>query len=86
MSEWPKSVITVKALIVKSEIDEDDQGDPRVIEARLADEPDGLIELENKNRDGQTIAFFVEQWPAIRRAIDTLCAARDEDLLAATND
>ena len=32
------------------------------------------------------IAFFAEQWPAIRRAIDTLCAARDEDLLAATND
>lgn len=42
MSEWPKSVITVKALIVKSELDEDDQGAPRVIEARLADEPDGL--------------------------------------------
>lgn len=86
MSAYPRSVITVKALTVKSELYEEDQGDPRVIEARLADEPDGLIELENKNRDGQTIAFFVEQWPAIRRAIDTLCAARDEDLLAATND
>ena len=86
MSEFPKTVITVSALLVKSELSEEDQGDPRVIEARISDEADGLVVLTNKTRDGQTIAFFTEQWRGIRRAVDTLCAAHDADLLAATED
>lgn len=71
---WPCSKITVSALVVSTEITEEDEGDPRMIEVQLSRESPGLIVLRGITRSDQSIAFFVEQWAALRKAIDTIAA------------
>lgn len=69
---YPKSKVTVSALTVTTEITEEDEGDPRIMEVSLHDdEAPGLIAIRDKNKDA-SIAFFVEQWPSIRSAVDQL--------------
>lgn len=70
---YPKSKVTVSALTVTTEITEEDEGDPRIMEVSLHDdEAPGLITITDKNKDDSSIAFFVEQWPSIRSAVDQL--------------
>lgn len=70
---YPKSKVTVTALTVTTEITEEDEGDPRIMEVSLHDdEAPGLIAIRDKNKDDSSISFFVEQWPAIRSAVDQL--------------
>ncbi len=71
---WPNSKITVSAMVVSTEITEEDEGDPRMIEVQLSRESPGLIVLQGITRSDQSIAFFVEQWAALRKAIDTIAA------------
>lgn len=71
---WPNSKITVSAMVVSTEITQEDEGDPRMIEVKLSRESPGLIVLQGITRSDQSIAFFVEQWAALRRAIDTIAA------------
>jgi hypothetical protein len=78
---YPKSKVTVSALTVTTEITEEDEGDPRIMEVSLHDdEAPGLIAIRDKNKDDSSIAFFVEQWPSIRSAVDQLAGcARTHD-------
>lgn len=43
---------------------------PRMIEVKLSRESPGLIVLQGITRSDQSIAFFVEQWAALRNAVD----------------
>lgn len=74
MSEFPRSKITVTGLLVSIEITQEDKGDPRMYDVTLPDEPAGLISIKSRTRDDHEIAFFVEEWPALRSAINTLAA------------
>ncbi len=76
---WPNSKITVSAMVVSTEITEEDEGDPRMIEVKLSRESPGLIVLQGITRSDQSIAFFVEQWAALRKAIDTIAALAETD-------
>ena len=81
---YPKSKVTVSALTVTTEITEEDEGDPRIVEVSLCDdESPGLIKITNKSRDDSWIAFFVEQWPSIRSAVDQLaeCARTHDEVM-----
>ena len=84
MSIYPKSKVTVSAMTVTTEITEEDEGDPRIIEVSLHDdESPGLIKVTNKSREDSWIAFFVEQWPSIRSAVDQLagCARTHDEVM-----
>ena len=78
---YPKSKVTVTALTVTTEITEEDEGDPRMLEVRLHD--DESISIRDKNKDDSSIAFFVEQWPSIRSAVDQLagCARTHDEVM-----
>ena len=81
---YPKSKVTVTALTVTTEITEEDEGDPRMLEVRLHDdESPGLISITDKNKDASSIAFFVEQWAALRGAVDQLagCARTHDEVM-----
>ena len=81
---YPKSKVTVSALTVTTEITEEDEGDPRIMEVSLRDdEAPGLITITDKNKDDSSIAFFVEQWPSIRSAVDQLagCARTHDEVM-----
>lgn len=81
---YPKSKVTVTALTVTTEITEEDEGDPRIMEVSLHDdEAPGLIAIRDKNKDDSSIAFFVEQWPSIRSAVDQLagCARTHDEVM-----
>lgn len=85
MSDYPKSRITLRALRVETELMEEDAGDPRGFNISLDDEAKGLILMNCLIHRDRNISFFVEQWPAIRKAIDTLCATHLDgaDLMSA---
>ena len=85
---WPCSKITVSSLVVSTEICEEDEGDPRMIEVKLSQESPGLIVLQGITRSDQSIAFFVEQWAALREAVDTIAALAETNanLLDTSND
>ena len=81
---YPKSKVTVTALTVTTEITEEDEGDPRMLEVRLHDdESPGLISITDKNKDDSSIAFFVEQWPTLRGAVDQMagCARTHDEVM-----
>ena len=81
---YPKSKVTVSALTVTTEITEEDEGDPRIMEVSLHDdEAPGLITITDKNKDDSSVAFFVEQWPSIRSAVDQLaeCARTHDEVM-----
>ena len=81
---YPKSKVFVSALTVTTEITEEDEGDPRIMEVSLHDdEAPGLITIADKNKDDSSIAFFVEQWPSIRGAVDQLagCARTHDEVM-----
>lgn len=81
---YPKSKVTVSALTVTTEITEEDEGDPRIMEVSLHDdEAPGLITITDKNKDNSSIAFFVEQWQSIRGAVDQLagCARTHDEMM-----
>ena len=81
---YPKSKVTVSALTVTTEITEEDEGDPRIMEVSLHDdEAPGLITITDKNKDDSSIAFFVEQWPSLRGAVDQLagCARTHDEVM-----
>ena len=86
--EYPKSKITVSALMVSTEITEEDEGAPRMIEVKLSRESCGLIVLQGITSSDQSIAFFVEQWAALRKAIDTVvaCAETHADIMGHDNE
>ena len=89
MSIYPKSKVTVSAMTVTTEITEEDEGDPRIIEVSLHDdESPGLIKVTNKSREDSWIAFFVEQWPSIRGAVDQLagCARTHDEVMGIAPD
>lgn len=71
---YPIHRITPTAYEVVSQLDADDRFQPRILDARLADEPAGMIVLSIRDRDDQQIAFMAEQWPSIRDAVDRLAA------------
>lgn len=86
---YPKSKVTVSALTVNTEITEEDEGDPRIMEVSLHDdEAPGLITITDKNKDDSSIAFFVEQWPSIRGAVDQLagCARTHDEVIGIAPD
>lgn len=70
--EYPRSQILTSALVVSTEIDEEDEGSPRRLEVRLSDEAPGLIVVQNLDHEDHTLAFFVGQWPVLRHAVDVL--------------
>lgn len=81
---YPKSKVTVTALTVTTEITEEDEGDPRMIEVSLHDdEAPGLISITDKNKDDSSVAFFVEQWAALRGAVDQMagCARTHDEVM-----
>ena len=81
---YPKSKVTVTALTVTTEITEEDEGDPRLLEVRLHDdEATRLITITDKNKDDSSVAFFVEQWAALRGAVDQLagCARAHDEVM-----
>lgn len=89
MSIYPKSKVTVSAMTVTTEITEEDEGDPRIVEVSLHDdEAPGLITITDKNKDDSSIAFFVEQWPSIRGAVDQLagCARTHDEVMGIAPD
>jgi len=74
VSDYPKSRITLRTLRVETELMEEDEGDPRGFDISLDDEAAGLILMNCLIHRDRNISFFVGQWPAIRKAIDTICA------------
>ena len=78
MSDYPKSRITLRTLRVETELTAEDEGDPRGFDISLDDEAAGLILMSCLIHTDRNISFFVEQWPAIRKAIDTICATHQD--------
>lgn len=70
MSDYPKSRITLRTLRVETELTAEDEGDPRGFDISLDDEAAGLILMSCLIHGGRSVSFFVEQWPAIRSAVD----------------
>ena len=69
---YPKSRITLRTLRVETELMEEDEGDPRGFNISLDDEAKGLILMNCLIHSERNISFFVEQWPAIRSAVDLI--------------
>ena len=78
MSAYPKSRITLRTLRVETELTAEDEGDPRGFDISLDDEAIGLILMSCLIHTDRSISCFVEQWPAIRKAIDTICATHQD--------
>ena len=74
MSDYPKSRITLRTLRVETELTEEDEGDPRGFDISLDDEAAGLIMMNCLIHRDRNISFFVEQWPAIKSAVDLIAA------------
>lgn len=72
MSAYPKSRITMRTLRVETELTAEDEGDPRGFDISLDDEAIGLILVSCLIHTDRNISFFVEQWPAIRSAVDQI--------------
>ena len=71
---YPKSRITLRTLRVETELMEEDEGDPRGFDISLDDEASGLILMNCLIHRDRNISFFVEQWPAIKSAVDQIAA------------
>jgi len=69
---YPKSRITLRTLRVETELMEEDEGDPRGFDISLDDEAAGLILMNCLIHRDRNISFFVEQWPAIKSAVDLI--------------
>lgn len=69
---YPKSRITLRTLRVETELMEEDKGDPRGFDISLDDEAAGLILMNCLIHRDRNISFFVEQWPAIKSAVDQI--------------
>lgn len=72
MSDHPKSRITMRTLRVETELTAEDEGDPRGFDISLDDEAIGLVLMQCLIHPTRNISFFVEQWPAIRSAVDQI--------------
>lgn len=75
MSDYPRSSITPTAFLISTEIDDDDAGDPRLLEVVLAsphEEGPDLVTFRNPVREEQSISFNLGQWPAICEAMESL--------------
>lgn len=72
MSDYPKSRFSIRTLRVETELTEEDEGDPRGFDISLDDEAAGLILMNCLIHRDRNISFFVEQWPAIRSAVDLI--------------
>ena len=84
MSDYPKSRITLRTLRVETELMEEDKGDPRGFDISLDDEAAGLILMNCLIHRDRNISFFVEQWPAIKSAVDLIaeCAPTHDDVMS----
>ena len=80
---WPKSRFSIRTLRVETEITEEDEGDPRGFDISLDDEAAGLILMNCLIHRDRNISFFVEQWPAIKSAVDQVaeCAPTHDDVM-----
>jgi len=80
---YPKSRITLRTLRVETEITEEDEGDPRGFDISLDDEAAGLILMNCLIHRDRNISFFVEQWPAIKSAVDLIaeCAPTNDEVM-----
>ena len=83
MSDYPKSRITLRTLRVETELTEEDEGDPRGFDISLDDEAAGLILMNCLIHRDRNISFFVEQWPAIKSAVDLIaeCAPTNDEVM-----
>lgn len=81
---YPKSRITLRTLRVETEITEEDEGDPRGFDISLDDEAAGLILMNCLIHQDRNISFFVEQWPAIKSAVDLIaeCAPTHDEVMS----
>jgi len=80
---WPKSRITLRTLRVETELMEEDEGDPRGFDISLDDEAAGLILMNCLIHRDRNVSFFVEQWPAIKSAVDLIaeCAPTHDEVM-----
>ena len=80
---YPKSRFSIRTLRVETEIMEEDGGDPRGFDVSLDDEAAGLILMRCLIHPDRNISFFVEQWPAIRSAVDLIaeCAPTHDEVM-----
>ncbi len=69
---YPKSRFSIRTLRVETELMEEDEGDPRGFDISLDDEAAGLILMNCLIHRDRNISFFVEQWPAIKSAVDQI--------------
>ena len=85
---YPKSRFSIRTLRVETEIMEEDEGDPRGFDISLDDEAEGLILMRCLIHPDRNISFFVEQWPAIRSAVDLIaeCAPTHDEVMGATHE
>ena len=81
---YPKSRITLRTLRVETELMEEDEGDPRGFDISLDDEAAGLILMNCLIHRDRNISFFVEQWPAIKSAVDLIaeCAPTHDEVMS----
>ena len=71
---YPKSRFSIRTLRVETELMEEDEGDPRGFDISLDDEAAGLILMNCLIHRDRNISFFVEQWPAIKSAVDQIAS------------
>ena len=81
---YPKSRFSIRTLRVETELMEEDEGDPRGFDISLDDEAAGLILMNCLIHRDRNISFFVEQWPAIKSAVDLIaeCAQTHDDVMS----
>ena len=81
---YPKSRFSIRTLRVETELTEEDEGDPRGFDISLDDEAAGLILMNCLIHRDRNVSFFVEQWPAIKSAVDLIaeCAPTHDDVMS----
>ena len=81
---YPKSRFSIRTLRVETELMEEDEGDPRGFDISLDDEAAGLILMNCLIHRDRNISFFVEQWPAIKSAVDQIAslAPRHDEVMS----
>ena len=81
---YPKSRFSIRTLRVETELMEEDEGDPRGFDISLDDEAAGLILMNCLIHRDRNVSFFVEQWPAIKSAVDLIaeCAPTHDDVMS----